>query len=406
MRIAYLFTSFPKISERFLQRELSGLDQFSDLEIEIHSMFGGSGKSFGRFPLRHFEVADWIRLPIRLCAELFRNPAAFLEMADLNDANPPRCWINCLEHYLGLGFAIVRAGQFRRFPPDQFHAVWATAPASAALFLSRLTGIPFSMGCHAYDLFREGGDALLEEKLSAARFIHTSTEQARSVIERRSGATGKTKLIRRSSGLPSDSPAAGLPEATRQRPLRILSVGRLIEKKGYGSLLKILRGFKQRGLHFEARILGGGPLRRDLQRAIERAGLQDDVRLLGETSFDTVEAHYREWADVFFFTGTVAASGDRDGLPNVIVEAMGHGLLVFATPVGGVAEAIIPEKTGLLLDASEPDFWWTALQRTLQDANDAATLRGNARAWVHAHCDPERNAKKLEALFLDPSSPI
>jgi glycosyltransferase involved in cell wall biosynthesis len=406
MRIAYLFTSFPKISERFLQRELSGLDQFSDLEIDIHSMFGGSGDRFGRFPLKHFEAKDWIQLPFRFCTELLRNPAAFLEMAALNDANPPRCWINCLEHYLGLGFAIVRAGQFRRSPPDQFHAECATAPASAALFLSRLTGIPFSIGCHAYDLFRRGGDVLLEEKLSEACFIHTSTEQARSVIERRSGLTGKTKLIRRSSVLPNDNPTAGLSAVTEQRPLRILSVGRLIEKKGYASLLKILCYFKQAGLHFEARILGGGPLGRDLQRAIERGGLQNEVHLLGETSFDIVEAHYRDWADVFFFTGTVAASGDRDGLPNVIVEAMSYGLPVLARPVGGVAEAIIPEKTGILLDSGEPGFWWTALQRTLQDANYAATLRDNARAWVHHHCDPERNAQKLEALFLNSSNPI
>ena len=402
MRIAYLFTSFPKTSERFLQRELAGLDEFTGLEVDIHSMLGGNESAFGRFSVQNFGVRDWLSLPFRLCSELLRNPAAFLEMATLNDAHPPRCWINCLEHYLGMGFAIVRAHQFRRSPPDQFHAVWATGPASAALLLSLLTKIPFSMGCHAYDLFRRGGDAMLEEKLLAARFIHTTTEQALAVIEQRGAPPGKIALIRRSH---ADSPATDLIPKVRKQirlPVHILSVGRLIEKKGYFSLLEILQYFQNCGLAIEVRIIGDGPLRLDLQRAIERKGLEDCVKLLGAAPHDVVQQHYRTWADLFFFTGIVAASGDRDGLPNVILEAMTNDLPVFASPAGGVAEAIIPGKTGELLFPKKPERWWAALQRVMDDTEYTKTLRENARAWVVAHCDPKRNAQKLEALFRSP----
>ena len=402
MRIAYLFTSFPKTSERFLQHELAGLDRFTGMNIEIHSMLGRKTSAFGRFPVCNFGARDWLCLPFRLCSELLRNPAAFLEMATLNDAHPPCCWINFLEHYLGLGFAIVRAHHFRRSSPDQFHAVWATGPASAALFLCRLTGIPFSMGCHAYDLFRQGGDAMLKEKLIAARFIHTTTEQALAAIEQRGAPPGKIALIRRSH---ADSPARDLPGKVNgevRAPIRILSVGRLIEKKGYFSLLEILRYFQTRGLTFEAKIIGDGPLRLELQKAIDRKGLKDHVELFGAAPHDVVQQHYRTWADLFFFTGIVAASGDRDGLPNVILEAMTNGLPVFASPAGGVAEAIIPWQTGELLPPAKPELWWAALHRVMDDPEYASTLRKNARDWVVAHCDPQRNALKLEALFRSP----
>ncbi|NBB80128.1 MAG: glycosyltransferase [Verrucomicrobia bacterium] len=405
MRIAYLFTSFPKTSERFLQRELTGLDEFTGLEVDIHSMLGGKESAFGRFSVQNFSIRDWLSLPFRLCSELIRDPAAFHEMARLNDAHPPRCWINCLEHYLGMGFAIVRAHQFRCAPPDQFHAVWATGPASAALFLSLLTKIPFSMGCHAYDLFRRGGDALLEKKLGEARFIHTTTVQALTAIEQRGAPSGKTLLIRRShSEVNVPALTRTIPEKPRA-PLRILSVGRLIEKKGYFSFLEILHFFKSRGLPIEARIIGDGPLRLDLQRAIERKGLEGIVELFGAGPYDIVQQHYRTWADVFFFTGTVAASGDRDGLPNVILEAMTNCVPVFATPAGGVAETIIPGETGELLPPNKPELWWGALRRVMDDPEYANTLRKNARSWVVAQCDPRQNAERLEALFRSPPIP-
>lgn len=415
-QVAYLLTTFPKLSERFLQRELEGLARHTDLRIDIHSMIGGQGERFEGFPIIHFRARDWLLLPFRLLRELLRCPEAFLRMALLNDAHPPRSVVNALEHYLGLAFAIVRAADFRRRPPRSIHAVWATGPASAAFFLSLLNERPFSMGCHAYDLFRHGGDALLPEKLRAARFIHTTTQQARDELIRRGAAPAKIVLIRRSAPRlsrhepPAPSPpteVAAAESTLRQpggsapaKPIRILSVGRLIEKKGFFELLEILRHLIAVGMPLRARIIGDGPLRASLQARIHDLGLQSQVELVGQLQPGAVEAEYRHRADVLFFTGRVALSGDRDGLPNVIVEAMAAGIPVFASPAGGVAEAIQSGVTGELLDPRHPEQWLHALQRIQTQASYLDQLRENARTWVLEHCDPQTNALALSHHLL------
>lgn len=407
--VAYVFTTFPKLSERFLQRELEGLAQHTSLPIEIHSMFGGRGDSFERFPILHFRKRDWLALPFHLLRELLREPEAFLQMALMNNASPPRSVINAAEHYLGLAYAVVRAAEFRRRPPECIHAVWATGPASAALFLSLLNETPFSMGCHAYDLFRNGGDALLSEKIKAARFIHTTTEQARDELIRRGAPASKIQLIRRSSPRPIAAsgkerpPVAQLVKAKRLKPatpIRILSVGRLIEKKGFFDLITILHHLECNGLPYKARIIGEGPLRERLQARVDTLGLSARVELAGQLPFSEVEREYREHADVLFFTGQVAPSGDRDGLPNVIIEAMAAGIPVFASAAGGVAEAIQPGTTGELLDPKQPSQWLTALRRLQTDSEYCDQLRKNAHNWVHEHCDPQRNALALSRQLV------
>ena len=160
-RVAYFFTSFPKLSERFLQREIEGLDQHTDLKVEIHSLLGRGYNTFGSYPVIRFTVRDWINFPIRFLYELFKNPSVFLNMFLLSVRNRPKSSINALEHLLGLSYAVVRAAEFRKAPSGSIHATWATGPASAALFLHHINNTPFSIGCHAYDLFRDGGDMLL-----------------------------------------------------------------------------------------------------------------------------------------------------------------------------------------------------------------------------------------------------
>ena len=410
-RIAYLFTTFPKLSERFLERELEGLAAHTDLEIEIHSLLGGGGNTFERFPVSRFRLHDWLALPYRLLRELIRHPRAFHEIARLNDAYLPKSWINGLEHYLGLAFAIVRAAEFRKDSPHRIHAVWATGPASAAWFLNRLNGTPFSMGCHAYDLFRNGGDVLLTEKIKAARFIHTSTAQARAALIAKGAPAGKVCLIRRSAPqgkppLPTESAARSLSEKpeppasannrpNQSAPIRILSVGRLVEKKGYFELLTILRKCADASIPFSAKIIGEGPLRNDLERRIAQLRLNGRVELVGQMPNHEVEATYRSFADVFFFTGKTAASGDRDGLPNVIIEAIHAGVPVFASGSGATAEALQTGHTGELIDINRPEMWAAALRRLAQDAEYAARLRHEARSWVERHCNPRTNALAL-----------
>lgn len=405
-RVAYFFTSFPKLSERFLQREIEGLDQHTDLKVEIHSLLGKGYNTFGSYPVIRFTARDWINFPFRFLYELFKNPSVFFNMLLLSVRNRPKSSINALEHLLGLSYAVVRAAEFRKTPSESIHAAWATGPASAALFLHHINNTPFSIGCHAYDLFRDGGDMLLLEKSKAAKFIHTSTSTARSELIRRGVTAEKIHLIRRSAPVSQQTTSNSAFKRLRSdpsfgnAPIRILSVGRLIAKKGYPELLKILQYLSSVNINFTAQIIGDGPLRKSLQKSISDLGLKNHITLLGSMPYKEVDKCMRESTDFFFFTGKQATSGDRDGLPNVIIEAMVAGVPVLASPSGAISEAIVPGLTGELLDPCQPELWVCAVRKIKDNPSYAEELRKNARSWVAQNCDARRNAEALNRLFL------
>ena len=405
-RVAYFFTSFPKLSERFLEREIEGLDLYTDLKIEIHSLFGRGCNTFGSYSVIRFTALDWLSFPCHILRELVKNPSAFFRIFLLSIRNRPKSLINALEHLIGLSYAVVRASEFRKDPPDSIHAVWATGPASAALFLHHIIGTPFSMGSHAYDLFRDGGDMVWLEKSKAAEFIHTSTSAARNELIRRGVTAEKIHLIRRSAPVSQQTTSTSAfkretsDSSIGKAPIRILSVGRLIAKKGYPELLKILQYLSSVNISFTAQIIGDGPLRKSLQKSIFDLGIEDRVTLLGSMPYKEVDRCMRESTDLFFFTGKQATSGDRDGLPNVIIEAMVAGVPVLASPSGAVSEAIATGFTGELLDPYQPELWAQAVQKIKNNPSYADELRKNAKGWIDQNCDARCNAQALSRLFL------
>lgn len=402
MRVAYLFTTFPKYSESFLQRELRAMARSPDVEATVYSFHRGRGNTFERFPVQHLRWYDYLLLPLRLPVEWLRAPRHFNDLIKSYIRSRPRSLVNALEQLLGLAFAVSFARRLRKDPPRIMHAVWATAPATAALLLSRINGIPFSMGAHAYDIHRNGGDCLLEVKLAAAAMIHTTTDDARQALLRRGAETRKIHLIRR--GLDRIPPF----DENRpwSNPLRLVSVGRLVEKKGYFEQVAIYHMLAKAGIPFEARILGDGPLRQALQDAIDQAGLGDRVTLCGQVDYDGVAAAYA-WANVFIFTGRIAASGDRDGLPNVIGEAMAAGLVVLSSPVAGTPEAVISGQTGELIPLDQPTQWLASIQRLIADPGYRQHLRKGGHDWVRENFDAHKNARRIAAAWnlTAPSSP-
>jgi colanic acid/amylovoran biosynthesis glycosyltransferase len=181
-------------------------------------------------------------------------------------------------------------------------------------------------------------------------------------------------------------------------PVRLLSIGRLIEKKGFDDLLRICAALREAGIPFECRIAGGGLLRKDLETLTQTLGLADSVRLLGPLSCDRISDCYR-WTDLFCFAGRIAASGDRDGLPNVIPEAMAHGVPVLAAPVSGVVEAVEDGVNGRLIDPSDVKNWVQAIDAFHRDEIFYNTCRRQARCWVEENYDARKNALRLlEAL--------
>jgi len=393
LSIAYLFTTFPKASEAFLQREVAAM-QAHGIDLRLYSLWGGGGTFRGlkvrALPRWWFFVALLWYIP----AESARRPALLWELIVNSLSRRPPAALDFWENMLGAGFAACFVHEFRRDPPDLVHAAWAGGPATAAWLLWRLTGLPYTTGAHAYELYEHGGDWWLPEKIALARLVHTSTEMGRQTLLARGAPSERVVVIRR--GLDTFPPEK--PLRTPRRPLRLVCVARLVPKKGLGEQLAIYAALRSAGVEFEARIVGGGPLRTELESAAAGRGLTPGVMFTGQVPPAAVAEHLR-WADVLLHTGIVTPTGDRDGLPNVIPEAMAAGVLVVTSPTAATTEAIQNEVTGLVADVNQPAEWVAALRRLAGDDALAERLREAARRWTEEHYDAHQNAARLLGCF-------
>lgn len=390
--IAYLFTTFPKNTETFLQREIIAMKHHG-ARMRIYSLWGG-GESFRGLPITRFNKWRLLTLIWLIPYESWRRPAVLRQVLTGLLRRRAPSWINFWENMLGAGFACIFAREFRRRQPALVHAAWGGAPATAAWLLWRINGHRYSAAAHAYDIYEHGGDWWLRDKLQHAEFIHTSTMMAQRGLIEHGLSADKIVCIRR--GL--DRLPALKPLRSSRSPLHLLCVARLVEKKGLSFQLVIYSALKAAGVPFIARIVGEGPLRPELERLAGHLGIGAQVTFTGHLPQHEVWEQLA-WADVLLHTGVIATSGDRDGLPNVIPEAMSAGVLVISSPAAATTEAVTQGITGLLASPSASRDWVSALQRLATDDELAEKLRGNARRWVEQNFDAHQNARRLLEEF-------
>jgi len=394
-RIVYICATFPVTSEQFVRREVDVLLQ-DDVDVELVSLWGGDAFYQG-VPIRRFNKWSLFKL-IWMLPYVFTVYAHVLLPSAVKIARVrPPSRINFIETMLGFGYAICNFHRYLKNPPMLYHGIWATAPTSAAMMLSHLTRVPFTMGAHAYDVFQDGGDWFLREKIEQACVIRSSTMNTLQRLRSLGAPLSKLHLVRR--GL------VPIPEFRVQRdaprePIRLLSIGRLVEKKGFFFLLRICRELKQRKIPFELRIIGAGSLNQELRDYRTKLGLLSEVEFWGVLPYEEVKAQYA-WADLFMFCGRVSRRGDRDGLPNVIGEAMAYGVGVFTTDVGGTVEAISYGESGYVLPYGDVEPWIERIRFWMHDQETPFHICRNARAWVESNFDGERNARQHLTYLLE-----
>lgn len=392
LHIVYLFTTFPKTSETFLQREVKAV-LAQGHRLTVYSFFGGGG-NFEGLTVRRFSM--W-----RLTELIWVIPWVAASRWDVFGViwrglwtRKAPSWLNFWENMLGAGFAGIFANQIRRDAPDLIHAAWGGAPATAAWMLQRLQGYRFSAAAHAYDIYEHEGDWWLDEKLAEAAFIHTSTEMGRASLIERGHAADRIHVVRRGmEQFPSCRPLR-----ENRAVIRLLCVARLVPKKGFKHQFKIYTALRDASVPFAARIVGEGPDRKHLEHWVSEFGLTDYVHLQGQVEPDDIWTHYA-WADALLHTGVVAESGDRDGLPNVIPEAMVTGVLVMTSPHAATTEAVHDGESGWVLPVAATEQWVEAIKSLQQDVPELDRKRLAARRWAEENYDGLRNAERLSALF-------
>lgn len=398
MKLAYFFVSYPGNSQTFLQREILGLARLG-FTIEIYALLHGGPATPDSVPpqtqLHIFRPRDWAWAFVGFLRYGLLNPLRLWRGVRLLLRYTPTFAENWRHTLLGVVFALAQAGELRRKKVDHFHAAWATAPATAAAILADILHRPFSFGAQAYDIYRHGGDAFLVPKMRAAHFIHTTTQMnVRYLSERCPEAAGKIRLIRRGlTHLPTTRDYTAL-----TRPARILSVARLLPKKGHRFQFAAAALLMQKNQPFELRLVGDGPLLADLKSLAQELGIAAQVHFCGTLGPSEVRALY-QWADLFWHTGVIDAEGDRDGLPNVVPEAFSFGLPVISSRIGAVTEAVSDRVTGWLIDPEKPAELADATHRLIHDPAERSRLGLNGRAWVEQNFLSENNSRQMAEAF-------
>jgi glycosyltransferase involved in cell wall biosynthesis len=294
------------------------------------------------------------------------------------------------------GEGVCAADMLRDRGVSHLHAHFMDRASTVALVASRLLGIRYSLTAHAADIYVH--PVLAREKIHHAALVVTCTDYNRSYLAQLAhDAEAKIKCIYHGLELSEYTPVK---RSARRTPV-LLCVGQLQEKKGIAYLLQACRLLLEEEYQFGCVIVGEGPLRAELEEQIRRLRLGSVVALCGALPHQDVIRLYGQ-ASVFVLPAVISADGDRDGIPNVILEAMAMKLPVISTRHSGIPEVVEHGVNGLLVRPSDAEALKQAIGCLLDDPTLARQLGECGRQTVAAKFDLETNVswllRELEAL--------
>jgi colanic acid/amylovoran biosynthesis glycosyltransferase len=401
LRVAYLVSRFPKLSETFVLYELLALGELN-VDVSIYPLLRE------REAVAHAEV-ERVRERVRYTRLLSRQtlgalahfarrkPRALASVSWLVargsfSLRRRRAFVASLAT---LPKAVADARQMEAAGVEHVHAHFATHATTAAMVVKRLTGIPYSFTAHAHDIYVD--QRLLREKTAEAAFVATISEYNRAFIARHCRPADITKLQVVHCGVDTTLFVPPAPRA-RSGPLRIVCVGSLEPKKGQRYLVDACRLLRDRGVAFRCEFIGGGEDQPALTAQVSAAGLDDSVTLRGAQPRAVVLDTVRD-ADVVVLPSIVTASGKMEGIPVALMEALACARPVVATRISGVPELVSDGDTGLLVEQRDARALADALQRLHADPQLAERLGAAGRRKVLAEFDLRANAATLRALI-------
>jgi glycosyltransferase involved in cell wall biosynthesis len=409
MRLAYLLKKFPRLSETFVLNEVLGQEA---LGAQIHVFSRRAPDEEPRQPqlasLRASvdvlpasgEIDPWRELfaqdeTAEAGQQLLVRVRAVLDgLRPLAPARLPSLmaealWLRRRTRELGL---------------DHVHVHFATDSAISAMILHRLGGPTYSITAHAKDIYRSTVDPrLLHELVAGSEFTVTVCDANVEHLRRMLGARAIARVRRLYNGVDLDAFRA---DGGVRRSDRILSVGRLVEKKGFDVLVDALALLAERGVEFSADLVGDGEDREAIRARIDARGLASRVHLTGP--LDQVEIRRRMLESTLLcLPCKIGADGNRDALPTVLLEAQAAGLPSISTPVSGIPEILDGGRAGVLVPENDPAATARAMCELLEDAPRRAELARAGRRRAEELFDGRNAARTLHEWFtaLPPRAP-
>ena len=395
MRLGYLYSRYPVISQTFCDAEMLALER-RGIELVIGSVYPPLTS------LRHEYIAR-LGAPIH-----YAPPQEILRILE-RDAKTARRWPRDLveqhEGKYGPGAkaeqrarnALYFAEFFARSGVDHVHVHFANRAAHTALFLKEISGIPFSVTAHGQDFMKDlGSDDLLREICAAAEFVAAETDYTRDLLRQRC-PNSAAKIHKVYNGIDLERFPEPRPCNDNRIP-QIVSVGRLVAFKGFADLIDACAELARRRIDFICDIIGDGPLRETLQAKIEQLDLSSRVNLLGSLSQDAVLEKLQA-ADIFALASTTDAQGATDVFPTVILEAMASARPVVSTCLAGIPELVVNDQTGILAPPGDSTAFARALEQLLRDPELRLRFGHAGRARIEQHFRIEQTVAPLVQLL-------
>ena len=407
--VAVVVKGYPRLSETFIAQEILALER-RGLDLVIVSL---------RRPTDRFThpIHAEIRSPVHYLPEylheapgrVFRAWKAVRRLPGY--ARARSTWLADLardrtpNRVRRFGQALALAAELGRI--ESIHAHFLHTPASVARYASAMLGIGWSFSAHAKDVWTTPAWEK-REKLADARFGVTCTRVNLEHLAALAPSPDSVGLVyhgldhgrfpaRVEERLPRDGSELSC-------PVRILSAGRLVEKKGFDDLLGALATLPP-ALAWTLGVVGGGALEAPLRRQAAALGLGERVRWHGSLPHDRVVEHFAG-ADLFALASRVCADGDRDGLPNVLMEAQLLGAACVATRVSATPELIEHEVNGLLVPPRDTAALAAALERAITDPALRRRLAEAGRRAVTTRFSFEDGVARIAARLTAPSAPV
>lgn len=406
-RIGYAATRYPLLTETFIRRELNAVHA-AGIDVEVFAIgpddppmpadtaspavpafyYGPIDTAAGRAAAREFLR----RRPLRVIA-------AWLYIVRRSDHRTRTWWADrdLLFQCAQLASVLARRGV------THVHSPWASRSALLSYVASRLIGATFSVHARANEVLRHVEAPALFDRIAGADFVIVNSRYMESVLLRLAHGRPLPALHVVYNGVELER-FVPVPSGLEQsRPVRLITVGRLVEPKGFRYLLAACAALRDRGLHFTCEIIGA-PDREDpvtwieLRRMHAELSLERIVTFRGALPFSEILAAL-ESADIMALPCVEARDGARDVTPNVLLEAMAMALPVVSTPIGAIPEMVDDGHDGLLVTPRDEAALAGALERLMTDAGLRSSLGAAAREKIERRFDSSINARRLCELF-------
>lgn len=399
-KVAYLLGVFPLLSETFILNEILELKR-QGINVIIFSM--GKPKD----SIIHPEAAELARethyvnersklkkvLDLLFAHGYFflKNPVHYLRVL----------WFACgidKQAFSVFLRAFYVSLVLKRSKVESIHTHFASSTAEYAMLISKIIKIPYSLTPHAADIFKK--PRLIKEKVNFAEFVISKTEYNKGFLKEKYPEIDEDKIRVVHYGVDLERFAPSECNVSGKQLFTIVSVARLVEKKGHRYLLEACNFLVRRGRSdFICKIIGDGPLRRELEELAYRFGLSDNVQFMGAFSSDKVLRTIKE-SDLFVLPCIVAKDGDKDGMPNVLIEAMAVEKPVVSTYVSGIPE-LIKDGSGILVPPEDSEALAQAIEEIYYLSPEERKNRGRkGREIVVKEFDLKKNVSEIKNLFL------